>query len=69
MRANTEFSIELDDQDLMDLPDPASVEIDDIEQAQIAPVLPVYAPNVAADSEVIEIEMTAEEMDALLSGT
>jgi hypothetical protein len=58
MHCTTEFSIELSDQDLADLPE---INISDAEKS-VAP-----AAHKKADYDLVEIELTPEEMDDMLS--
>ena len=60
MRPTTVFSIELTDQDLTDLPDPRTI------THRATHAVSAQAPA-ANDYDLIEIELTAEEMDDLLS--
>ena len=70
MRPTTEFSIELASQELLAPPDPAGfVEVDDICTLDLADA-PVTGANTAPAGDhydLIEIELTPEEMDDLLS--
>ncbi len=71
MRPTTEFSIELTSQQLLTPPDPAGfVEVDDICTLELADAHAGGANTAPAGDhyDLIEIELTAEEMDALLSG-
>ena len=69
----TEISIDLTAQELTDPPAVAPIEVDDI--LEFDPLLnPRTAANtddareLGAEDETIEIELTAEQMDAMLSG-
>jgi hypothetical protein len=70
MRQSIEIAVELTAQELLDQPDPTGfVEVDDI--CQVGEIKTVSAPiNVAvpASDEAFEIELTADEVDALLAG-
>lgn len=59
MHCTTEFSIELSDQDLVDLPETINI------SAVSDPVAP--AAHKKADYDLVEIELTPEEMDDMLS--
>jgi hypothetical protein len=73
MHTFTEISIDLTAQELADPPTVAPIEVDDI--CEFDPLLtPGKAANTelattgpAADDDTIEIELTAEQMDAMLS--
>ncbi|HEY5808086.1 MAG TPA: hypothetical protein VIT67_08980 [Povalibacter sp.] len=70
MRQSIEIAVELTAQELLDQPDPTGfVEVHDI--CQVEEIKAASGPiNVAATAsdEAFEIELTAEEMDALLEG-
>jgi hypothetical protein len=71
MRASTtEFSIDLTAQELLSPPAPtAMVEVDDI--CSVDPLPQAAAANIPHEpalDDTVEIELTAEQMDALLSG-
>lgn len=57
MRASPEFSIDLTAQDLLSLPEPAPAAPQNIEGAAEA----------TAEDDTVEIELTAAQMDAMLS--
>jgi hypothetical protein len=73
MHSFTEISIDLTAQELADPPTVAPIEVDDI--CEFDPLLtPGVAANTelagsapAADDDTIEIELTSEQMDAMLS--
>lgn len=70
MRPTTEFSIELTSQELLTPPDPAGfVEVDDICTLDLADADATGANTASAGDhyDLIEIELTPEEMDDLLS--
>lgn len=69
MRASTEVSIDLTAQELLSLPEPtAMVEVDDIGAVQPLPqASAANAPDTPADDGIVEIELTAAQMDGLLS--
>ena len=68
MRASLEISIDLTAQDLLSLPGPSEmVEVDDICAFDVLPqALAANVPQPAAD-DTVEIELTAEQIDAMLS--
>lgn len=70
MRASTpEFSIDLTAQELLSPPAPtAMVEVDDICSVDPLPHAAANIPHEPAREDTVEIELTAEQMDALLSG-
>jgi hypothetical protein len=69
MRASLEISIDLTAQDLLSLPDPtAMVEVDDICAFDPLPQAPAANMPQPAASDTVEIELTAEQIDAMLSG-
>lgn len=74
MRASIEVSIELTAQELLTQPtSTAMVEVDDICSLDPLPLAQAPAanstdPTLAATDDVIEIELTAAQMDAMLSG-
>jgi hypothetical protein len=69
MRASTEVSIDLTAQELLSLPEPtAMVEVDDI--CAVDPLPQAGAANAArapADDSIVELELTAEQMDEMLT--
>ena len=68
MRPTAEFSIELTAQEL-DLPQPAElIEIDDLGLVPTAGLTPTDNTALAIEDS-IEIELTPDEIDALLEGT
>ena len=72
MRASTEFSIDLTAQELLSLPEAtAMVEVDDI--CAVDPLSHSNAANAqrapAPQDTVVEIELTAAQMDELLAGS
>jgi hypothetical protein len=74
MRSSTEISIDLTAQDLLSLPAPtAMVEVDDIgafDPLATSPAASVSSRSTAlamALDDTVEIELTAEQMDAMLS--
>lgn len=69
MRASLEFAIDLTAQDLLSLPGPtAMIEVDDIDAFDLLLQAPAAnVPQPAAD-DTVEIELTAEQIDAMLSG-
>ena len=72
MRSSAEFSIDLSTQELLESPAFGPVEVDDI--SSIVPLPGTAADIVAHDrsysmqADSIEIELTAQQMDALLNG-
>jgi hypothetical protein len=69
MRASTEVSIYLTAQELLSLPEPtAMVEVDDIGAVDPLPQPgAANAQHAPADDGIVEIELTAAQMDELLS--
>lgn len=72
MQSIPEISIDLTAQELSDLPTVTPIEVDDIGEFDPLPNPSMAAnadaaPEPAADDETIEIELTAEQMDAMLS--
>jgi hypothetical protein len=70
MRQTTEYSVELTTQELLTPPEASGlVEIEDVCEVNSAQA-PGIVANTAlpADGDPIEIELTAEEMDAMLQG-
>lgn len=70
MRPTTEFSIELTAQELVELPDDATfVAIDDLCQIEDLGTQEQPVNTAPAITDEIEIELDAEEIDALLAGS
>ena len=69
MRPVIEFSLELTSQELLTPPDPTGfVEVEDICELELADrSAGANIAPIANDYDLIEIELTAEEMDDLLS--
>ncbi len=68
MPAFPEISIDLTAQDLLSLPAPtAIVEVDDICAFDPLPQTPAANVPHAAEDDTVEIELTADQIDALLS--
>ncbi|HEY6644038.1 hypothetical protein [Povalibacter sp.] len=65
MQYTTELSIELSDQELVDLPETITLH-DRSSSKGLKPG--THAVHASADYDLIEIELTPEEMDQLLSG-
>lgn len=72
MHAIAEISIDLTAQELSDPSTVTPIEVDDIGEFDPLPAPRTaantdLAPEPAADDEIIEIELTSEQMDAMLS--
>lgn len=72
MHAIPEISIDLTAQELNDPPTVTPIEVDDIGEFDPLPTPRTAAntdavPALASDDETVEIELTAEQMDAMLS--
>lgn len=72
MHAIPEISIDLTAQELNDPPPATPIEVDDIGEFDPLPTPRTTAntdavPALASDDETVEIELTADQMDAMLS--
>lgn len=73
MHAIPEISIDLTAQELSDPSTVTPIEVDDIGEFDLLPApstaanTDVVAPDLAADDDTIEIELTSDQMDAMLS--
>ena len=69
MRPTPEISVELTTQELLSPPESAGpIEIDDICRFATVETATAAVNTAPADDEEVEIELTAEEMDALFEG-
>lgn len=72
MQAIPEISIDLTAQELSDPSTVTPIEVDDIGEFDLLPAPSTaantdVAPGPAADDDTVEIELTSEQMDAMLS--
>lgn len=72
MQAIPEISIDLTAQELSDPSTVTPIEVDDIGEFDLLPAPSTaantdVAPDLAADDDTVEIELTSEQMDAMLS--